>query len=76
MDTIRKDGKAVNVSTFPGLVIRRAPHSLTVFLVAVTACIGSWWGNQRERAHWEDLGVDGWLAANRLASQEGLCTVE
>ena len=23
-------------------------------------CIGSWWGNWRERDHWEDLGVDGW----------------
>jgi hypothetical protein len=21
--------------------------------------IGSWWGNRRERDHWEDLGVDG-----------------
>ena len=24
-------------------------------------CIGSWWGNRRERAHWGDLGVDGWI---------------
>jgi len=22
---------------------------------------GSWWGNRTERAHWGDLGVDGWL---------------
>jgi len=25
------------------------------------ACIGSWWGNQREGDHWGDLGVDGWI---------------
>ena len=24
-------------------------------------CVGSWWGNQRERDHWEDLGLDGWI---------------
>ena len=23
--------------------------------------IGSWWGNWRERVHWGDLGVDGWI---------------
>jgi len=22
-------------------------------------CIGSWWGNRRERDHWGDLGVNG-----------------
>jgi len=26
-----------------------------------SGCIGSWWGNRRERVHWEDLGVDGWI---------------
>ena len=20
-----------------------------------------WWGNRRERDHWNDLGVDGWI---------------
>jgi len=24
-------------------------------------CIGSGWGNRRERDHWGDLGVDGWI---------------
>ena len=24
-------------------------------------CTESWWGNRRERDHWGDLGVDGWI---------------
>ena len=24
-------------------------------------CIGPRWGNRRERDHWGDLGVDGWI---------------
>ena len=24
-------------------------------------CTGSWWGNRRERDHWGDIGVDGWI---------------
>jgi len=24
-------------------------------------CVGSWWGSRRERDHWGDLGVDGWI---------------
>ena len=23
--------------------------------------MGSWWGNRRERDHWGDLRVDGWI---------------
>ena len=28
-------------------------------IVEERGCIESWWGNQREGAHWGDLGVDG-----------------
>ena len=24
-------------------------------------CVGSWWGNQRERDHWGDLSLEGWI---------------
>ena len=24
-------------------------------------CLGFWWGNRRERDHWQDLGVDVWI---------------
>jgi len=30
-------------------------------------CIGSWWGNRRERDHWGDVGVDGWLILERIS---------
>jgi len=30
-------------------------------------CIGSWWGNQRERDHWGDPGVDGWIILGRIS---------
>ena len=30
-------------------------------------CIGSWWGNQRERDHCGDLGVDRWIILGRIS---------
>ena len=30
-------------------------------MVEERGCIGFWWGNRRERDHWGDLGVDGWI---------------
>ena len=36
-------------------------------------CIGSWWGNWRERDHWGDLGVDGWMDNIRIDLQEVGC---
>ena len=29
-------------------------------------CIGSWWGNRRERDHRGDLGVDGWIILGQI----------
>ena len=30
-------------------------------------CIGSRWGNRRERDHWGDLDVDGWIILGRIS---------
>jgi len=32
-------------------------------------CIGSWWGNLRERGHWGDLGVDGWIILGSMGEE-------
>jgi len=34
-------------------------------------CIGSWWGNRRERDHWADLGVDGWINIRMYLQEVG-----
>jgi len=45
------------------IVLRNAGDGLGMWRVwgRRGGCIGSWWGNQRERVHWGDLGVDGWI---------------
>jgi len=30
-------------------------------------CIGSWWGNRKERHHWGDLDGDGWIILGRIS---------
>jgi hypothetical protein len=27
---------------------------------------GFWWGNLKERVHWGDLGVNGWIILGRI----------
>ena len=39
-------------------------------------CIGSWWGNRRERDHWGELGVDGGIILGWISRRwdVGMCT--
>jgi len=33
--------------------------------------LGPWWGNRRERDHWGDLGVDGWIILGWISKEVG-----
>ena len=35
--------------------------------VRIGGCIRSWWRNRRERHHWVDLGVDGWIILRQIS---------
>ena len=41
--------------------VERGVYRVLVGKPEERGCIGSWWGNRRERDHWGDLGVDGWI---------------
>ena len=45
--------------TLVSAVMRWAGH--VARMCEERVCIESWWGNWRERDHWGDLGVDGWI---------------
>jgi len=36
-------------------------------------CLGSWWGNRRERDHWGDLGVEGWIILGWISRRYDVC---
>ena len=38
-------------------------------------CTGSWWGNRRERDHWGDLGLGGWIILGWICEERGVYRV-
>ena len=37
--------------------------------------IGSWWENRKERDHWGDLRVDGWIILGFICGKRGVYRV-
>ena len=45
------------------------------WICGVRGCIGSWWGNRRERDHRGDLGVDGCIILGSICEERGVYRV-
>jgi len=68
---LETNGDRKQLNTFERKVYRRIlgpvyDNEMWRVWVRRGGCIGSWWGNRRERAHWGDLGVDGWIILGHL----------
>jgi len=48
-----------NVRVITSIRMRWAGH--VTHMGEERGCIGSWWGNRRERDHWGDVSLDEWI---------------
>ena len=49
------------MKTFGFLTTSKKRYAIHENADRITESARSWWGNQRERGHWGDLGIDGWI---------------